>query len=232
MRRSFGSVFRRRLGALGPGGNPRYAPGWYVRARHGGQEVRRYGGPDRATALEVLATLKRQLDRERLLGESPQADSTFVEFLPTFLAKAEREWTSQSFKTVRLLAPNRLVPFFGAMRLRDVTRVHVEQFLARQSKVSGATRNRLKSALPEGNKNWQLVVIVHGRISTTAGNVQLYTTWDTATATAVGSTVLLSTVAVSAQDISSGMGPMVRLTFVLSADSAATISVYLTPKSE
>jgi hypothetical protein len=86
--------------------------------------------------------------------------------------------------------------------------------------------------VPEGFKNWQLVVIVHGRISTTAGNVQLYTTWDTATATAVGSTVLLSTVAVNAQDISSGMGPMVRLTFVVTADSAATISVYLTPKSE
>jgi len=145
--RPSGSVYRRRLPGLGQGGRPRFSNGWYVRVRRGGQEVRRYGGPDRATALALLKTLERQLERQILLGESPQTDATFTEFLPTFLAKAEREWTAQSYKTVSKLAPNRLVPFFGTMRLREITRVHVEQFLARQSKVSGATRNRLKSAL-------------------------------------------------------------------------------------
>ena len=111
-----GSVFRRRLPGLGPGGRPRLTAGWYVRIRRAGQEIRRYAGPDRATALALLKTLERRLEREILLGESPQTDATFAEFLPTFLAHAEREWTAQSFKTVSRLAPNRLAPFFGSMR--------------------------------------------------------------------------------------------------------------------
>lgn len=84
--------------------------------------------------------------------------------------------------------------------------------------------------IPEGNQHWQLVVIVHARISTTAGTVQLATTWDTASATLIGSSSNLATIGVTSQDITSGMGPMVRLTFVFTADSATTISVFLTPK--
>lgn len=85
--------------------------------------------------------------------------------------------------------------------------------------------------VPEGYQNWQLVVIIHGRISTTAGTGTLQTTWDTETATGVGSSFNLATVGVAAQDISSGVGPMVRLGFACSADSVVVLSVYLTPKS-
>jgi hypothetical protein len=38
-RRPFGSVLRRRLPGAGPGGKPRYAPGFYVRYRVSGHEV-------------------------------------------------------------------------------------------------------------------------------------------------------------------------------------------------
>jgi hypothetical protein len=85
--------------------------------------------------------------------------------------------------------------------------------------------------IPEEYQNWQLVVIVHSRISTTTASVQLATTWDTATATNIGSSASLATVGVNQQDITSGMGPMVRLNFSATADSAVTLSVYLTPKS-
>lgn len=146
-RRPYGSVFRRRLPGRGPGGKPRYSPGWYVRVRRAGREVRRFGGADRDTALALLEVLRRQQDRERLLGEAPESDTTLAAFVPLFLRYAEREWTPASFRTVRNVAEHRLVPHFGAMRLRDITPVHVEQFLARQDHVSGATRNRLKSWL-------------------------------------------------------------------------------------
>jgi hypothetical protein len=84
--------------------------------------------------------------------------------------------------------------------------------------------------IPEGNQLWQLVVIIHGCLSTTSGTVQLSTTWDTASSTLMGATANLSLVGVQSQDITSGMGPMVRLNFQFVADSAVTISVFLTPK--
>lgn len=76
-RRPFGSIRRRRLAGLGPGGKPRYAPGFYVRVRRGGKDIRRYGGADKDTARAYLDLLQRQLDREHLLGESPQNNTTF-----------------------------------------------------------------------------------------------------------------------------------------------------------
>ena len=95
---------------------------------------------------------------------------------------------------------------------------------------NGGSLNTDWLRIPEGNQIWQLVVIIHSRISTTAGTVQLATTWDTATATLIGSSANLATVGVNVQDISSSMGAMVRLAFAASADSAVTMSVYLTPK--
>jgi hypothetical protein len=85
--------------------------------------------------------------------------------------------------------------------------------------------------VPEGFQHWQFVVLVHGRISTTAGTVQLQTSWDSVTVANLGSSTNLATVGLSSIDISSGMGPMVRLNIGCTADSSATISVFLTPKS-
>ena len=87
--------------------------------------------------------------------------------------------------------------------------------------------------IPEGNQIWQLVVLVHSRISTTNATLQLYTTWDTSVVDDIGSAVNLATVGLNVQDISSGVGPMVRLLLTAggASDSATTISVWLTPKT-
>jgi hypothetical protein len=84
----------------------------------------------------------------------------------------------------------------------------------------------------EGFQNSQLTVLVHGRISTTAGTVQLQTSWDAVTVANLGSSSNLATVGLTTHEISSGMGPMVRLNIGCTADSSATISVFLTPKSD
>ena len=84
--------------------------------------------------------------------------------------------------------------------------------------------------VPEGNQNWQLVVLVHGRISTTAATLQLQATWDTGVASNVGSSVNLATLGLNNQDITSAMGPMARVSLAATADTAVTISVFLTPK--
>jgi hypothetical protein len=86
---------------------------------------------------------------------------------------------------------------------------------------------------PNEHMNAQLVVIVHSRTSTSAVSVQLQTTWDTATATSAGSSVSAGAPGTSQENITSGMGPMVRLALTGGgANTFMTISVYLTPKSE
>lgn len=86
--------------------------------------------------------------------------------------------------------------------------------------------------VPEGNQNWQLVFEIHSRISTTAGTGQLETSWDTGEEDAVGSSANLATQGLNIQDISSGMGPLVRVVLASTNDAtAATLSVFLTPKS-
>jgi hypothetical protein len=89
--------------------------------------------------------------------------------------------------------------------------------------------------VPEGNQNWQLVFEVHSHISTTVATGQLQTTWDTSTQSNIGSSANLATNGLNPQDITTGMGPMVRLVLTAggggATDSAVTLSVFLTPKS-
>jgi hypothetical protein len=85
---------------------------------------------------------------------------------------------------------------------------------------------------PAEQMNAQLVVVVHSRVSTGSMGVQLQTTWDTASAVSVGSSVTTGAPGTSQVDITSGLGPMVRLQLSSSAEALITISVYLTPKSE
>lgn len=86
--------------------------------------------------------------------------------------------------------------------------------------------------VPEGFQFWQFVALVHGRISTTAGTIQLQTTWDTNTvANLLGSPTNVATAGLSSVEITSGMGPMVRVSVAYTGDSVATLSVFLTPKS-
>ncbi len=87
--------------------------------------------------------------------------------------------------------------------------------------------------IPDGYQNWQLVVAQYGKISTTTVTFQLQTCWDTASPQDIGTSILLGgLLGPDPQDISSGMGPMVRVRLVAGDDSVGTISVYLTPKSE
>jgi hypothetical protein len=97
---------------------------------------------------------------------------------------------------------------------------------------NGSTLSTEWVRVPEGFQIWQLTVIVHSRIAGTTATVQLITTWDTAFPTAVGSSANIATVGNTSQDITSGVGPMVRLLFSATADSVSVVSVYLTPKSE
>lgn len=85
--------------------------------------------------------------------------------------------------------------------------------------------------VPPEFQNWQLVFEIHSRISTTAGSGQLETTWDTALKTNIGSSANLATQGLAPQDITSGMGAMVRVVLTSTGDTAVTLSVFLTPKS-
>lgn len=97
---------------------------------------------------------------------------------------------------------------------------------------NGSSMNTEWVRIADGFQNWQLTVQVHSRISTTTATVQLQTSWDGSSQTALGSAVALATVGLNTQDITTGMGPMVRLAFSATADSVVVLSVWLTPKSE
>lgn len=87
--------------------------------------------------------------------------------------------------------------------------------------------------VPAGNQNWQLVFQIHSRVAATIGSGQLQTSWDTAVPDDIGSSANLATLGLSPQDISSGMGPMVRVVLTSGDDATAvTLSVYLTPKND
>lgn len=85
--------------------------------------------------------------------------------------------------------------------------------------------------IPEEHQSWQLVVEIHGAIASTAGTVRLATTWDTGMTSNPGSSVSLASLGPNVQDITTGMGPMVRVVIASTADSIATLSVHLTPKT-
>ena len=84
--------------------------------------------------------------------------------------------------------------------------------------------------VPEGILDWQVVALVHSRISSTAGGGQLTTSWDMNAENGLGSAVNLATLGLSDQDISTGMGPYVRFTLSAAATSDPVLPVWLTPK--
>ena len=86
--------------------------------------------------------------------------------------------------------------------------------------------------VPEGHQNWQLTVLIHGRIAGTTGTARIATTWDTGLTSNPGTTANLATVGPQVQDITTGVGPFVRVAISSTADSIVTMSVFLTPKSE
>jgi hypothetical protein len=86
-------------------------------------------------------------------------------------------------------------------------------------------------SFPAGFQNAQLVVLVKSIVGGSLA-VQLETTWDTDTATDAGSAVTANAVGTNVQDITTGLGPMVRLNFVATGTTQLVLSAYLTPKSE
>jgi hypothetical protein len=86
--------------------------------------------------------------------------------------------------------------------------------------------------IPEHFQNWQLVVEIHGAISTSLGTIRLATTWDTGLTSNPGASVSFTSTGLNSQDINTGMGPMIRVAITSTADSIVTMSVYLTPKSD
>lgn len=86
--------------------------------------------------------------------------------------------------------------------------------------------------VPEGHQIWQLTVLIHSRIAGTAGTVRLATTWDTGLTSNPGTTANLATLTPQVQDITTGVGPFVRVAISSTADSIVTMSVFLTAKSD
>jgi hypothetical protein len=87
-------------------------------------------------------------------------------------------------------------------------------------------------SFPAEFKNAQVVVQCKGRISGTLG-VTMQATWDTDSASTVGSTISVNAVGTTLQDVSTGLGPMVRFNLeATTGDVVQMISIYLTTKSE
>jgi hypothetical protein len=77
----------------------------------------------------------------------------------------------------------------------------------------------------------QLVIIVKSIVGGSLA-IQLETTWDTDSASDAGTPVTANAVGTNIINITSGMGPMVRLNMVATGTTQLVFSAYLTPKSE
>ncbi len=149
-RRPFGHVFRRRRSFKDADGTVRseFRHGYYVRFRVAGREVTRFAGADWDTAIEYAHRLTREGDRQDLLGEQPRSDIRFEDFAGKYLAFAKQSMTEASFDSRRRLVNGVVVPFFRDRLLDEIAAPDVQRFLASQSDVAGATRNRALTAVP------------------------------------------------------------------------------------
>jgi hypothetical protein len=88
--------------------------------------------------------------------------------------------------------------------------------------------------VPEQFQNWQLLCLVHGRITnTSASTLNVLTSWDMNDFAVISpSSFILNTIGLTLQSVSSGVGPFVRLRFEATADSVVTLSFFLTPKQD
>jgi hypothetical protein len=88
-------------------------------------------------------------------------------------------------------------------------------------------------AVPAGFQNWQLIVLVKSIIAGSNIGWTLQTTWDTDTVSSTGATGSITAVSTTPTNITSGVGPMVRILFAPTVSpSIAVLSIFLTPKSE
>lgn len=148
-RRQYGRCFRKRKSARDIENAPRevYYPGWYVRLRQNGQEVTRYGGATRATAVEFLRKLQGDAERLHLLGEFPENETTFGAFAEEYLAWCKRSQTKDTYDRKRSAIRSTLITFFDDRRLQDIDSPDIERFLLRNKAWSAGTRNRYLSML-------------------------------------------------------------------------------------
>ncbi len=96
---------------------------------------------------------------------------------------------------------------------------------------NGSSMNTDLIEFPSEHVNAQLTILAKSLVGTSAVAVQLQSTWDTDTMSNVGASQLINAVGTTILNITSGLGPMVRLNLSSSAPSQIIISVYLTPKS-
>jgi integrase len=118
-----------------------------VRVRFCGKEALRYAGPDRETALAVANRIMRERDRRDLLGEVATPEIDFEAFAEQYLEHVKRTMTKKSIVARVQLVRGLLIPFFGHLRIAQITPAEVHRFLATTAGVSGATRNRSVTAL-------------------------------------------------------------------------------------
>lgn len=88
-------------------------------------------------------------------------------------------------------------------------------------------------AFPSGWQNAQFVVIIKSRASSAALDLVLQTSWDTDGANSIAATFMTTGgPGTTIVNITSGLGPLVRLSLLASAigDSQITLSAFLTPK--
>ena len=89
-------------------------------------------------------------------------------------------------------------------------------------------------AFPADWQNAQFVVVIKSRVGVSALDMVLQTSWDTDGANAIGATFMTTGgPGTTIDNITSGLGPLVRLSLLASAIGASSIvlSVYLTPKA-
>ena len=84
---------------------------------------------------------------------------------------------------------------------------------------------------PAEHQNAQIVVLVKSRIGASAANVQFKGSMDTDSESNVGSVILTGAPGSTAQDVATGLMPMLRVNISATNTCQIVLSIYITPKS-
>jgi integrase len=109
-----------------------------------GQQVKKAIGPSRREAERSLTLELQKVDR----GESwASSRETFGEAAERWLARKRPLLEQSSYEDYERNLRLRLIPTFGRRKLRDITRAHIDDYVARQDRTGSLSRKTINDSL-------------------------------------------------------------------------------------
>ena len=106
----------------------------------GRRRRRRFKVNTHQQAQAALAAERLKVERHGMLGHAEPTEDTFGAVVPRYLKHQQPRISQRSYERTSGILENHLRPVFGAMRLSEIRRVHIQQYMTERAvKVSAAS---------------------------------------------------------------------------------------------